>query len=219
MADLKASSTVGGAVIWHQGNFPLFPVGDSLLYKTFKVYTEKDKPQAIDNDFVSKAQGGEYLKVVNFVEGFGFTDNNGYKIKFGKPGSTEPTVNYSASIKIESPFAFETSENKPFIIFDPSQDLSNPRLTVMGKVIAGEVWDSNTRVFSPANPPTPTDVSLGNVTNDKQVKINTTDLQTMKGELRAPNMSSENPAIEPNQLTRYDQTVLRDADQDFGYYS
>lgn len=219
MADLKASSTVGGAVIWHQGNFPLFPVGDSLLYKKFKVYTEHDKPQADDNDFVSKAKGGEYLKNVNFAEGFSVTDSKGYKIKFGKPTSTGPMVNYTASIQLQSPLGLETAEGKPFIIFDPTTDPANPRLTVMGKVIAGQVWDSDTRVFSPANPPKPSDVSLGNVTNDKQVRINTTELQTMKGELQAPNMSSEQPAIQANQLTRYDQTVLRDADQDFGYYS
>lgn len=60
MADLKAGTTVGGTPVWTQGTFPLFPTGNTLLYKTFKVYTENDKPQAVDNDFVSKANGGTY---------------------------------------------------------------------------------------------------------------------------------------------------------------
>lgn len=38
----------------------MFPTGNTLLYKNFKVYSENDKPQAVDNDFVSKANGGTY---------------------------------------------------------------------------------------------------------------------------------------------------------------
>lgn len=66
MADLKLGTTIGGSPVWNQGNFPLFPAGDSVLYKSYKIYTEKDKPQAVDNDFVSKANGGTYLNTVKF---------------------------------------------------------------------------------------------------------------------------------------------------------
>lgn len=66
MADLKLGTTIGGSPVWNQGNFPLFPAGDSVLYKSYKVYTEKDKPQAVDNDFVSKASGGVYSGRVTF---------------------------------------------------------------------------------------------------------------------------------------------------------
>ncbi|WPJ21078.1 long-tail fiber protein [Klebsiella phage KP17] len=62
MADLKAGSTVGGNPIWHAGTFPLVPAGNSLTYRGKKVYTEIDKPQANDNDFVSKSRGGTYAK-------------------------------------------------------------------------------------------------------------------------------------------------------------
>lgn len=61
MADLKVGTTVGGSSIWTQSNFPLFPAGNSLLYRDFTLYSTNDKPQAADNDFVSKAQGGIYL--------------------------------------------------------------------------------------------------------------------------------------------------------------
>lgn len=70
MADLKAGSTVGGLPIWHQGTMPLVPAGNSLTYKGYKVYTANDKPQAADNDFVSKAGGGQYLSVVSFKRVF-----------------------------------------------------------------------------------------------------------------------------------------------------
>lgn len=69
MADLKAGTTVGGTPVWTQGTFPLFPTGNTLLYKTFKVYTENDKPQAVDNDFVSKANGGTYAGQTTYNRG------------------------------------------------------------------------------------------------------------------------------------------------------
>lgn len=44
MADLKIGTTIGGSTVWGQGNLPLNPSGNSLLYKTFKLYSENDKP-------------------------------------------------------------------------------------------------------------------------------------------------------------------------------
>lgn len=214
MADLKIGTTVGGSSIWHQGNFPLFPTNDSLEYKTFLVYTTNDKPQAADNDFVSKALGGEYLKNVNFKEGLSFTDKNNFVIKLGVPTSTSPMANYSAQMKLSSPFAFVNLADQPFIIVDPT-DPATPRLTVMGKVIAGEIYDTNNRVFSASFPPTPADVSLGNVTNDRQVKLAG---DTMTGALTAPNFSSTNTATRGEQVPRFDQVIAKNTEIDFGYY-
>lgn len=216
MADLKAGSTTGGAVIWHQGNFPLFPVGDTLLYKTFKLYSEKDKPLASDNDFVSKATGGEYLGEVSFSKGLTVTDKDGFKIKIGVPSSTSPMAEYSASMRLSTSFALENSENKPFIIFDPTTDVTKPRLIVMGKVIAGEVWDNNFRVFSPSNPPKAIDVGLGNVTNDAQVK-KTGDV--MSGPLSAPNFISILPATRDDHVPQFGQVISKNTSIDFGYYA
>ena len=39
MAILKSGSTVGGNLILHQGMLPLYPNGDSLFMKNYKVYT------------------------------------------------------------------------------------------------------------------------------------------------------------------------------------
>ncbi|WYC18132.1 tail fiber protein [Klebsiella phage vB_KpnM-YP11] len=69
MADLKAGSTVGGNPIWHAGTFPLVPAGNSLTYRGKKVYTEIDKPQADDNDFVSKSRGGTYTGEIKIAYG------------------------------------------------------------------------------------------------------------------------------------------------------
>lgn len=67
MADLKVGTTVGGSSIWTQSNFPLFPAGNSLLYRDFTLYSTNDKPQAADNDFVSKAQGGTYTGALTLI--------------------------------------------------------------------------------------------------------------------------------------------------------
>lgn len=44
MALLKSGSTVGGNLIWHQGILPIVPAGDSVFFKNYKIYSEKDKP-------------------------------------------------------------------------------------------------------------------------------------------------------------------------------
>ncbi|ANA49590.1 hinge connector of long tail fiber protein distal connector [Salmonella phage vB_SnwM_CGG4-1] len=221
MADLKSNSTVGGAPIWHKGNFPLSPVGDTLLYKTFKVYTEFDKPQAVDNDFVSKAAGGEYLKNVNFKEGLSFNDKAGAPIFIGVPKNTTAAATYTASIKLTGSFALETPDNKPFIIFNPIETFGPDiyRLTVMGDMIARQIYDESGRVFSPGNTPSKAQVGLGLVDNAKQVQLEQAAVQTMTGVLAAPNFISTNPATADNHVARFDQIVIKDSIQDFGYYS
>lgn len=217
MADLKANSTIGGSPIWHKGNFPLNPAGDTLLYKTYKVYTEHDKPQATDNDFVSKASGGEYLSNVNFKNGLSISDKNGDPVILGTPKSTSAMATYAASLKVTATgFALETPDNQPFVIFNPA--LNQTRLTVMGDTLAQKVYDESGRVFSPGNTPTKAQVGLPLVDNAKQVQLNNTVKQTMTGVLEAPNFISLNPASDPGHVPRFDQIVIKNSIQDFGYY-
>lgn len=218
MADLKAGTTVGGALVWHQGNFPLSAVTDDVYYKSFKIYTEYNKPQAVDNDFVSKAQGGTYLGKVTFDVGLNIKDSKGYLIDFSKNDNTNPMFAYSAKLRINELFAIERANGQPFILFDPDTTLGKTSLTVMGGVAASEVYEGSIRVFSPNNPPKPSDVSLGNVTNDKQVKLLDASLQTMTGALAAPNFSSLKAASNPEHVPRLDQVVIRNSIQDFGTY-
>lgn len=219
MADLKSNSTVGGSPIWHKGNFPLFPTGDTLLFKTYKVYTEKDKPQAIDNDFVSKAQGGTYAESVKFSKGLTFNDNQGNPVTFGVPKSTSPDITYKASLQVTGPFALETPDGQPFVIFDPDKTNGVYRLITMGNVLGNEIHDSSGRTFSPGNPPTKAQVGLPLVDNYKQVRLEYSSTQTMTGELRSPSFSITTPATRNDQAPRFDQIVIKDSIQDFGYYS
>ena len=220
MADLKLNSTVGGLPIWHQGNFPLYPANNTLLYKTYKVYTENDKPQAADNDFVSKANGGIYLKNVTFNEGLSFKDSSGDTIVLKSDKSpTTGTATYTASLKLTSQFAFVTGTGTPFILFDPAApDTNKPRLVVMGDITGRYLIDESGRAYSPGNKPNKTDVGLPNVINELQVSLTRADIQNMTGNLSAPNFISRNPASIDNHVPRFDQIVVRDAIQDFGSY-
>lgn len=55
MADLKIGTTLGGTPIWGKVNLPLTPSGDTLMYKTFKVYSEHDKPTPAEISALSKS--------------------------------------------------------------------------------------------------------------------------------------------------------------------
>lgn len=68
MAYLKSGSTVNGHLILTQGSLPITPVGDSVHYKEFKIFTEHDTPTADQVDAVSKSKGGSYDKAVTFPE-------------------------------------------------------------------------------------------------------------------------------------------------------
>lgn len=61
MALLKSGSTVGGNLIWHQGLLPVFPSGNSLYYKDYKVYTENDKPTPTELNVFDKNQISKFM--------------------------------------------------------------------------------------------------------------------------------------------------------------
>lgn len=207
MADLKASTTIGGAVVWNQGNFPLFPAGNKLKFREYTVYTTNDKPQASDNDFVSKAQGGTYLDLVGFNSGIFLKDFNDDSFDITKGDSAESSM-----------FMRGTGN---LIMVDPANgykvtfNFSNGNITSVGKVTGSTVHDDSGRVFSPGNQPKPNQVGLGNVTNDKQVKLAGDE---MTGPLTAPQVSSTTTATRPEHLTRLDQVIVKGSIIDFGQY-
>lgn len=219
MADLRVGSTTGGSVIWHQGNFPLTPVSNDVFYKTYKVYTEFNKPQAADNDFVSKAAGGVYLNTVGFDKDLQFKDTDGYWVKLGRKVNNSPmSATYSFSFRMSKGMGLETSDGTPFVIFDPSTVVGANRLTVMGDIFGRQIKDESGRVFSPGNAPTKAQVGLSDVDNAKQVQINNSNIQSMAGVLSAPNFISRNPGTLNEHVPRVDQVVLRGTYEDFGYY-
>lgn len=61
MAVLKTGSTVAGNLILHQGLLPLYPAGDSLHYKNYKIYTERDKPTPQELNMFTKTQLNRFM--------------------------------------------------------------------------------------------------------------------------------------------------------------
>ena len=219
MADLKVGSTTGGSVIWHQGNFPLNPAGDDVLYKSFKIYSEYNKPQAADNDFVSKANGGTYLNKVIFnkgmtVPGAGSGDNGIFA------GSGDNATYDTTNMDIVSWYGigFKSSQGtagRTVVINTRNGDISTK-----GAVSASGQVKSDAAAPIAANDLTRKDYVDGAI-NTVTANANSRVLRsgdTMTGNLTAPNFFSQNPASQPSHVPRFDQIVIKDSVQDFGYY-
>lgn len=229
MADLKAGSTVGGSVIWHQGNFPLMPAGDDILYKTFKLYTEYNKPKAADNDFVSKENGGTksqgFQKEVEFREGVkisatfsGGSDLNGLYSGNGDGASREKAnmdLRSWYGIGIWNTCAGDGIQGRT-IWFNARRGT----IETVGDIVSGQ------QVISNASGPTgPAHLTrkdyVDSQINTVNANANSRVLRsgdTMTGALTAPNFFSQNPASQPSHVPRFDQIVIKDSVQDFGYY-
>ncbi|CAL1327498.1 hypothetical protein E3C03_13720 [Shigella sonnei] len=219
MADLKVGSTTGGSVIWHQGNFPLNPAGDDVLYKSFKIYSEYNKPQAADNDFVSKANGGTYLNKVIFnkgmtVPGAGSGDNG----IFAGPGDNATYDTTNIDIVSWYGIGFKSSQGsaaRTVVINTRNGDISTK-----GVVSAAGQVRSDMPTPIAANDLTRKDYVDGAI-NTVTANANSRVLRsgdTMTGNLTAPNFFSQNPASQPSHVPRFDQIVIKDSVQDFGYY-
>ncbi|YP_010247067.1 hinge connector of long tail fiber protein distal connector [Escherichia phage HX01] len=220
MADLKAGSTTGGAVIWHQGNFPLMPAGDDVLYKTFKLYSEYNKPQAADNDFVSKANGGTYGATVRFNGGVHVPTIGSSQQCGVYPGNGDAATFAMANIDIVSwnGIGFKSSQGsaeRTVVINARTGDVS----TKGGFYATGPVRSNATAPVA-ANDLTRKDYVDGriNIVTDNANSRVLRKGDTMTGTLTAPNFFSQNPASEANHVPRFDQIVIKDSVQDFGYY-
>lgn len=221
MADLKVGSTTGGSVIWHQGNFPLNPAGDDVLYKSFKIYSEYNKPQAADNDFVSKANGGTYASKVTFNGGvqipYAINNTNQSGIY---PGNGDAATFVTANIDIVSWYGvgFKSSQGsagRTVVI-----NTRNGDINTKGVVSAAGQVRSDMPTPIAANDLTRKDYVDGAI-NTVTANANSRVLRsgdTMIGNLTAPNFFSQNPASQPSHVPRFDQIVIKDSVQDFGYY-
>ncbi|XAO15128.1 tail connector protein [Escherichia phage FL18] len=220
MADLKAGSTTGGAVIWHQGNFPLMPAGDDVLYKTFKLYSEYNKPQAADNDFVSKANGGTYAATVRFNGGVHVPTVGSSQQCGVYPGNGDAATFAMANIDIVSwnGIGFKSSQGsaaRTIVI-----NTRNGDINTKGVVSASGQVRSDAAAPIAANDLTRKDYVDGriNIVTDNANSRVLRKGDTMTGTLTAPNFFSQNPASKANHVPRFDQIVIKDSVQDFGYY-
>ncbi|QQM14282.1 tail fibers protein [Klebsiella phage vB_KpnM_17-11] len=220
MADLKAGSTVGGNPIWHAGTFPLVPAGNSLTYRGKKVYTEIDKPQAADNDFVSKANGGSYSRTVTFETGLRVqtTGSGGMElVNGGVDGATLNGVN--AKIKTWWGLGFESNSGSNGITI--AFDLRSGNITTKGGIT------SNNQVSVAAAAPTANshltrkdyvDELINTVSNVANAAVKKAG-DTMTGVLRAnAGVVIVNKATSGEYAPRLDQVISRGVTIDFGTY-
>ncbi len=221
MADLKAGTTIGGTLVWTQGNFPLYPTGNTLLYKTFKVYSENDKPQATDNDFVSKASGGTYNGNVIFNKGINLISYAGTSSVAGggiATGNGDSATLSTANIDITSwygvGFYCTNTNTRTVVINTRTGDIQNTgSITVASNVLVG---------LTPTQPSHATrkDYVDGAVTSANS-NANTRVLRagdTMTGNLTAPNFISSNLATSSTQVPQLGQVVQRGVILDYGTY-
>ena len=225
MADLKTGTTIGGQLVWTQGNFPLFPTGNTLLYKTFKVYTENDKPQAVDNDFVSKADGGAYLKSVDFVEGLRILGPVNLRGSFEAgtgDGSTDvstnpSTVTSNVILKSHWGLGFSSYQAQGVTI---NFDTRNGDISTKGNIRAAGQMVIRTAAPTAAEHATRKDYvdgQINNVTSNANTRVLRAG-DVMTGNLSAPNFVSLNLATLPTHVPQLSQVVVKGTVLDYGTY-
>lgn len=230
MADLKAGTTIGGTLVWTQGNFPLYPTGNTLLFKNFKVYSENDKPQAVDNDFVSKAAGGTYSGDVSFQSIGVATNPNGSDGRginlYGAATPGEPS--YGFHFSLQSKFGshgtgglwatyFKHAATYPWIFKVGNTAVASVSGT--GVFYGQDVVISNTvpTLGSHATRKDYVDNQINIVTNNANSRVLRAG-DTMTGALTAPNFISTNNATAASHVPRLDQVVQRGVILDFGTF-
>lgn len=230
MADLKAGTTIGGTLVWTQGNFPLFPTGNTLLYKTFKIYSENDKPQADDNDFVSKAKGGTYLNNVTAL-GFGVNNidgtGNGLSLYNGASNG-EPDFGIHFSKQANFGFHgvsnganshatyFKHAVSYPWIFRIGSTNVASINGVGFLSVKGAESTDAPFAA-SHLTRKDYVDGQINTVTNNANSRVLRSG-DTMTGALTAPNMISTNAATASNHVPQLSQVVQRGVVLDYGTY-
>ncbi|CAL1777340.1 hinge connector of long tail fiber [Acinetobacter phage vB_AbaM_PhT2] len=234
MADLKAGTTIGGTLVWTQGNFPLYPTGDTLLYKTYKIYSEKDKPQAIDNDFVSKANGGTYIGNIG-APALGITGSSGIT---GKGlslynGVTNGEPEYGIHFSRTNTFGTHGNNTQDWATYFTHRGgvypwifrgVLNGVVTNLASVSSSGVWQGPDVIIQ--NSPTFAAHATRKDYVDNQINIVTINANSrvlrsgdsMTGPLTAPNIISNNAATSAAHVPRLDQVVQRGVILDFGTF-
>lgn len=220
MADLKAGTTIGGTLVWTQGNFPLFPTGNTLLYKNFKVYSENDKPQAVDNDFVSKANGGTYgapivVKTsITIDDGVGFNTRGGLQVGNGD-GSTLATCNIDLvswlGIGFKSSYG---TAGRTLAIDTRTGNVSSTGSATFASWVASNVTPINANHLTRKDY---VDGLINTTTNNANSRVLRSG-DTMTGNLTVPAVYLNAEAANPNQAARLSQVVVRGTVLDYGEF-
>lgn len=235
MADLKAGTTIGGMLVWTQGNFPLVPTGNTLMYKTFKVYSENDKPQAADNDFVSKAGGGIYLNPIAAPSlGIQSSDGEGQGISLYN-GAVSGSPNYGIHFSKTAIFGVHAGIDRPWATYFQHLGARYPwifrTLNTSGtpvnvaSVSPDGVWTGPDIIIQNATPTAGShatrkdwvDGQINTVTNNANSRVLRAG-DTMTGNLTVPNLISNNVATAAAHVPRLDQVVQKATVLDYGTF-
>ncbi|QPB08778.1 tail fiber hinge connector [Klebsiella phage Metamorpho] len=220
MADLKVGSTVGGLPIWHAGTFPLVPVGNTLTYRGKKIYSEIDKPQADDNDFVSKSKGGTYednieLKGSNVAIGIAIGPSNNagrMGIRSGGTGGNTFVVGGGAAGIIIRPNGLDDNVNTSQITL--KWDKASFPMEVNAAFVTANRDPANGNELTRRSW---VDTRINTVDNTAKAAVKRAG-DTMTGNLTAPNFISDKEATDAKHVPQWGQVVPRDSIQDFGNY-
>lgn len=228
MADLKTGTTIGGALVWTQGNFPLYPTGDTLLYKNFLVYSENNKPQAVDNDFVSKKNGGIYL---NNVTALGLGVNNSGGTGNGLSlynGASNGEPNYGIHFSMQSNFGshgtsggshatyFRHVVSYPWIFRTGSANVASINGVGFLSVKGAESTDAPSAA-SHLTRKDYVDGLINTTTTNANLRVLRSG-DTMTGNLTVPAVYLNAEAANPNQAARLSQVVVRGTVLDYGEF-
>lgn len=230
MAELKAGTTIGGSLVWTQGNFPLNPAGNQVLYKTYKIYTEFNKPQATDNDFVSKAFGGDYVSTVGFRKGLMVIGQSGVS-----PNGVSLYGPYTGGVPVHGTF-FGTQDDHGsygsagstwgtyFVTDSAGGWIYKWKGTPVASISTSSIFTSN-RAVSLLTPSLPehltrkdyVDGLISTTTGNANSRVLRAG-DTMTGTLTAPNFTSSNLATLDTQVPQLKQVVQRGVIIDYGTF-
>lgn len=218
MADLKAGTTVGGTPVWTQGTFPLFPTGNTLLYKTFKVYTENDKPQAADNDFVSKASGGTYAAPLYVKSSINLVDES-YRTGGLQLGNGDGGTLTACNIDLVSWYGvgFKSSQgggSRTLAIDTRTGNVSSTGSATFASWVASNVTPINANHLTRKDY---VDGLINTTTNNANSRVLRSG-DTMTGNLTVPAVYLNAEAANPNQAARLSQVVVRGTVLDYGEF-
>lgn len=215
MAELREGTTIGGSLVWTQRNFPLVPQTNSLLYKGHKVYTTYDKPNADDNDFVSKQRGGVYNGLVGFTTGVNIVGNGSANGLY--PGNGNNATKQMVNIDIKTDFGIgivSTNNNNRSIWINARTG----GITAEGIIAANKFTSSVTPTADiDMTNKQYVDNMISSANNNANGRVSKAG-DTMTGVLTAPNFLSNNDATAPNQLPRLSQVIVKGTVLDYGEY-
>ena len=219
MADLKTGTTIGGTLVWTQGNFPLYPTGDALLYKNFLVYSENNKPQAVDNDFVSKANGGTYAAPLYVKSSINLVDDPSYRTGGLQIGNGDGGTLATCNIDLVSWYGigFKSSQGsigRTLAIDTRTGNVSSTGSATFASWVASNVTPINANHLTRKDY---VDGLINTTTNNANSRVLRSG-DTMTGNLTVPAVYLNAEAANPNQAARLSQVVVRGTVLDYGEF-